>query len=100
MMNLSQTKNGQSQPLKPLCQTWPAEREQNQKKEVENGFAEVADQKEKDNLNALGLEAEKKFGDQNEFTIEKSTNMTISLKTDVADRKKKIFTTSPNLMTP
>ena len=66
-----------------------AERERHLQKEVDEGFAKDADEKEKEALNAKP-ENETQEDDQNALTIKRLTNMTISLRNDIADRKKKI----------
>ena len=66
-----------------------AERDRNLQKEVDQGFAKDADEKEKEALNAKP-ENETQEDDQNALTIKRLTNMTISLRNDIADRKKKI----------
>ena len=66
-------------------------RERNLQKEVDQGFAKDADEKEKKALNVKPKD-EMKEDNQNALTIKRLMNMTISLKTDIADRKKKIST--------
>ena len=66
-----------------------AERDRSFQKEVDKGFAKDADEKEKDTLNTKP-EDETKEDDQNALNIKRLMNITISLKTDIADRKKKI----------
>ena len=63
-----------------------AERDRNFQKEVDKGFAKDADEKEKDDLKAKP-EDETKEDDQNSLTIKRLMKMTISLKTDIADKK-------------
>ena len=66
-----------------------AERDRNFQKEVDKGFAKDADEKEKEALN-VKPEDETTEDDQNALIIKRLMNITISLKTDIADRKKKI----------